>query len=101
MLARLNAFPSKVLQGRFTKLPFKHRICSCNLNTPDTIQHIILDCPLFTAQRRIAISLIPKWRTHPNDLISQFLLSDKEDDVTLIMAEFLLSVYKFKLINVL
>ena len=51
LLARLNSFTSNVSWGRFNHVLASERYCLHGCEVPDTLIHIVLDCPAFSAQR--------------------------------------------------
>ncbi|KAJ7341723.1 hypothetical protein JRQ81_006552, partial [Phrynocephalus forsythii] len=43
-LARLNALPSKTLEGRYQGLPLLDHNCPCTNNQLETVEHVLLIC---------------------------------------------------------
>ncbi|KAL8177478.1 UNVERIFIED_CONTAM: hypothetical protein K2H54_008055 [Gekko kuhli] len=99
MLARFNLFLSAVLTGRYKGIPYKERVCTCLYNEPDSVQHILFRCshhffatPFFDASPPFFCKI-----DDPNDL--SFLLSDKSPEITAVVAEYLLFVWKLRVRN--
>ncbi|KAJ7317895.1 hypothetical protein JRQ81_004057, partial [Phrynocephalus forsythii] len=44
ILARCEAFPSAVLEGRFKNIPREQRLCPCGSNEIESIEHMMLRC---------------------------------------------------------
>ena len=51
LLARVNSFISSVSWGRYNQIPAAERYCLHGCEVPDTLTHIIVDCPAFSVQR--------------------------------------------------
>lgn len=47
----LNALPPTVLLGEFNGIPYSNRFCGCRTNWIDSVDHILLACPLFSDLR--------------------------------------------------
>ena len=87
--ARLNVFPSAVLDGRLRGVPYQDRLCSCAQDI-DSVKHILLHCVKFEQAR--AELILPLLRLFPGKSEAyyvRFLLEDRINDRTLAVAKFL------------
>ena len=89
-LARFNVMPSAVLTGRFLRTPHADRLCSCKQNCIDSISHILLGCPKYTAPRIQLLEPILKNKSGLSEADKvYFMLSDSLQDVSASVASFL------------
>ena len=97
MPARLNAIPSPVLFGRLKGIPYQNRLCPCGQKMSDSVDHMILDCPLSNIFY-FGPSISFMWlRALPNkQLVVQLLLRDDSPELTRVMAHYLNRIYEIK-----
>ena len=79
-MARLNSFTSNVSWGKFHHVLASERYCLHGCEILDTLIHIVLDCPAFSAQRaEIQDSLTDlKSRYSSRFLIIKSMLSERD-----------------------
>ncbi|KAJ7342182.1 hypothetical protein JRQ81_009534, partial [Phrynocephalus forsythii] len=88
-LARFNALPSRLLEGRYQGLPVDKRVCPCDEETIETIDHVLLECSLYRDIRRTPLqSILQQTQGRPREFCVQHLLGDKKPDVTEVVAKF-------------
>lgn len=93
MLARLNIFPSAVLTGRYSRVPFDQRRCNhCGIE-PDSVTHFLCVCPVFSKLRRVFLGPVISSYSGPPNLLAAFLLNDFSQEITLLVAKFLANVF--------
>ena len=80
LLARVNSFPSSVSWGRFNQIPTLKRLCLHGCKVPDTLTHIVLECPAFSSQRALIQSYLVDLNSKANSkpLIIKLMLSEKD-----------------------
>lgn len=47
ILARFNALPATILEGKLQDIPFKERICPSGEGVPEILTHVLLYCPYY------------------------------------------------------
>ncbi|KAJ7344963.1 hypothetical protein JRQ81_000913 [Phrynocephalus forsythii] len=77
-LARMNALPSAIQEGKFHKIPYSHRKCLCRTDRIQTLVHVFLHCPLYDGIREKLIApylkQFPGW---PEAFYTGLLLSEQ------------------------
>uniref|UniRef100_A0A670HYS7 Reverse transcriptase domain-containing protein n=1 Tax=Podarcis muralis TaxID=64176 RepID=A0A670HYS7_PODMU len=87
--ARLNVFPSAVLDGRLRGVPYQDRLCSCAQDI-DSINHILLHCAKYEqARAELILPLLVPFPGKSEAHYVRFLLEDRTKARTLAVAKFL------------
>ena len=89
MLARLNLLPTAVTKGRFAKIPYDDRFCTCSSKEPESVEHVLLFCEQHNHLRERSINpLMRENKSHDSSTIVPFLLSDHNSQITEGIASF-------------
>lgn len=92
MLARLNIFPSEVLSGRYSQIPFEQRICILCGTEPDSVVHILCLCPALKTIHTLVLGPNISSFSGPPQSLAGFLLQDNSQETTASVADFLVMV---------
>ena len=88
-LARCQALPSAILEGRYKKIPLEERRCPCGLGQLETTEHILLFCLYYRDLRSSFIR--PILRNFPGrteQFYISLLLQDSTPEITYAVARF-------------
>uniref|UniRef100_A0A2D4PQN9 Reverse transcriptase zinc-binding domain-containing protein n=2 Tax=Micrurus surinamensis TaxID=129470 RepID=A0A2D4PQN9_MICSU len=90
-LARFNVLPSALLSGRFKKLLLSERLCPCDRAEVETVEHVLIHCPIYNTAR------IQLWSSIGFDLsgfnannLVVYCLGDKSSYITAQVSKFFL-----------
>ena len=88
-LARCQALPSAIQEGRFRKIPYKERKCPCGSGQLEATEHVFLHCQYYTDIRaRFILPILHKFPGRSEQLYTSLLLLDANPDVTYSVARY-------------